>query len=312
MRLIWVLLLALPVLAQQFPGTGLLADFASKAYYLYAPSNPAGNEVVAYKSADLVKWEGPTPVFRLPDGSWANPAQGIRNPEVQIYRGRYYLFVTFGNQEQIIAKPPESWRLNTRRGTQVFVGDSPLGPFGAVGANESQTPRDFVAMDGTLYVEGDLAYLVYVHDWSQQIDATIEAVRLKADLSPAAEDALYLFKSSDAPWLRLERATSRNPRYYVGGGPSLWRTRTGGLVMLWSSLHGAKPAIAVARSATGKIRGPWRQVGTLLTDLGPQTSVFRAFDGRLMLMVQRPPTDPKPGIRLFELEEAGATLRLKP
>ena len=307
-------MLALPGLAQQFPGTGLLADPASRAYYLYAASNPAGDEVVAYKSTDLAKWDGPSPVFRLPEGSWANPAQGIRNPEVHVYRGRYYLFATLGNQDQIIAKPPESWRLNTRRGTQIFVSDSPLGPFAAVAAsgNESQTPRDFVAADGTLYREGDLPYLVYVHDWSQQIDATIEAVRMRTDLSAPVEEALHLFKSSDAPWLRMERATSRNPRYYVGGGPCLWRTSGGGLVMLWSSLRGGKPAVAAARSVTGKVRGPWRQVSTLLTDSGPQMSVFRAFDGRLMLMVQRPPTDPKPGFRLLELEDTGASLRIKP
>ena len=76
-------------------------------------------------------------------------------------------------------------------------------------------------------MEGDLAYLVYVHDWTQLVDATIEAVRLKADLSAPVEDALYLFKASDAPWLQQQTTTSRDPRYYVAGGPFLYRTRNG-------------------------------------------------------------------------------------
>jgi hypothetical protein len=317
-----LLSLVLPLLAQQPPKTGLtlaglslpgasiLTDTDSRAYYLYSTSESPGSGVVAYKSQDLAKWEGPFPVFKPPDGSWANTSEGLRNPEVHHYRGRYYLLVTLAASGQVIAKPPESWRVNTRQGTQIFVSDSPLGPFTAIpgSVDKSHTPENFVAQDGTLYVEGDLAYLVYVHDWTQVVDATIEAVRLKADLSVSVEDALHLFKASDAPWLQQQTAASREPRYYEAGEPFLYRTRSGSLVMIWSSAFGGKSAITVARSVTGKVRGPWKQADTLLRDGSLPGTIFSAFDGRLMMAVHQP----QARVRLVELTDAGDTLRLKP
>lgn len=318
-------MLALPLLAQPqpkpartladlaLPGAGILADRDSRAYYLYSSRESPGAEVAAYKSQDLVNWDGPFSVFKIPEGSWASPAEGLRNPEVHNYRGRYYLLVTLANRAQVIARPPESWRLNTRQGTQVFAADSPLGPFAAIpgAANGPHTPEDFVALDGTLYVEGDLPYLVYAHDWTQVVDASIEAVRLKADLSAPVEEARYLFKASDAPWLRQQGATSRNPRYYPAGGPSLHRTRNGSLIMIWSGTFNGRSAVTVARSLTGSVRGPWRQAQTLLRGYGGQGTLFHAFDGRLMLLVNRPAERGPGGAVLMELVDAGDTVRLK-
>ena len=48
-------------------------------------------------------------------------------PEVHRYRGRYYLFVTLTSTQTLptpAGRPP-----NVRRGTEILVGDSPLGPF---------------------------------------------------------------------------------------------------------------------------------------------------------------------------------------
>ena len=320
-----LLSLVLPLLSQQQPRTGLtlsglslrgssvLADTDSRAYYLYSTSESPGSAVVAYKSQDLAKWEGPFPVFKPPEGSWASAADGLRNPEVHPYRGRYYLLITLAASAQVIAKPPESWRVNSRQGTEIFVSDSPLGPFTAIagGANKSHTPENFVALDGTLYVEGDLAYLVYVHDWTQVVDATIEAVRLKADLSAPVEDALHLFKASDAPWIQQQTTTSRDPRYYAAGGPFLYRTRNGSLVMIWSSTFSGKSAITVARSVTGKVRGPWKQADTLLRDGSLPGTIFTTFDGRLMMAVHQPAERAGAKVRLVELTDAGDTLRLK-
>ncbi len=290
----------------------LLADADSRTYYLY--TSTADGAAVSYRSKDLLKWDGPGAPFRVPPGSWASPAQGARDPEVHAYRGRYYLFATLANEQNVSRKPPESWRVNTKRGVQVFVGDSPEGPFAPVpaSANKPHTPEDFVALDGTLFVDGDLAYLIYVHDWTQVIDANIEAVHLKADLTAPAEEPVYLFKASDAPWLKLQTAASKDPRYYVAGGPSLYRTRNGSLVMLWSGLRNGKSAVALARSLTGTVRGPWRQSATLLSDDSAPGSLFKTFDGRLMLLVRQPGQGETARARLVELEDTGDTLRIKP
>ena len=318
--------LALPLLAQPPAGTRLklpgipardasiLADADSRTYYLYAsPEAPAGG-VVAYTSKDLTTWEGPTSVFQVPAETWAKPAEGVRGPRVYAYRGKYYLFATLFNSDSIIAKPPDSWRLNTTRGTLVFVSELPQGPFSAVpaGANKPYTPADFVALGGSLYIEGDIAWLVYVHDWTQVVDAAIEAVRLKADLSAPAEAPIYLFKASDAPWLQQQTAASREPRYYPAGGPFIHRTRNGSLIMIWSSPRNGKSAVTVARSVTGKVRGPWTQDATLLSDDSAQATVFKAFDGRLMMLVHQPAVGGAPRAKFVELEDVGDTVRLKP
>jgi hypothetical protein len=318
-------LLALPLLAQP-SGTGLklpaipardasiLADADSRTYYLYAsPETPAG-EVVAYKSKDLLTWEGPASVFQVPSENWAKPADGVRDPRVFAYRGKYYLFATLSNSDGGIAKPPASWRVTTARGTEVFVAESPQGPFRAVpnAANKPYTPSDFVALGGSLYIEGDLAWLVYVHDWTQVIDSTIDALRLKADLSAPVEDPVYLFEASDAPWFQEQKAASREPRYYRAGGPFVYRTRTGSLILIWSGQRNGKSAVTVARSVTGKVRGPWKQGATLLSDDSAQPTVFKTFDGRLMMAVHQPAAAGGAMMKLVELEDVGDTVRLKP
>jgi hypothetical protein len=320
-----LMLLSLPMQAQQ-AGTGLklagipardpsiLADTDSKTYSLYTSAETPAAGVVVYQSKDLATWQGAMPVFQVPQGTWANPAQGALDPEVHAYRGRYYLFATLSNSDKVIKQPPESWRVNSMRGVQVFASDSPKGPFAAVSpsADGPYTPGGFVALDGTLYVEGDLAYMVYIHDWTQQVDANIEAIRLKADLSAPLDEALYLYKGSDAPWLRLQTTTSRDPRYYVAGGPFLYRTRNKSLVMIWSAPRNGKSTVTVARSVTGNVRGPWRQGSTLLTDDSAQGSIFRTFDGRLMMVVHQPAEGPQARARLVELEDIGNTVRVKP
>jgi hypothetical protein len=325
------LLLALPLLAQQAAGpslklpdipardAGILADADSRTYHLYVSADPSraapdSGDVMVYRSRDLLHWEGPSSAFRVPDESWGNPKQGARNPSVYAYRGRYYLLATLFHIDKIIARPPDSWRVNTMQGTQIFVSDSPEGPFAPLpnSAGKPHTPPDFVALGGTLYVEGDLAYLVYVHDWTQIVDATVEAVRLKADLSVPAEDAIHLFKASDAPWLPLQTAAAKEPRYYVAGGPFLHRTKSGSLLLIWSSLKNGKSAIIVARSVTGKLRGPWQQTGTLLADGSVPGTIFQTFDGRLLMIVHQPAGDGTDRARLVELADSGDTLRLKP
>jgi hypothetical protein len=222
------------------------------------------------------------------------------------------LFATLFNENKIVQKPPDSWRTTTMRGVQVFTGDRPEGPFTATGtAEKPYTPAEFIAQDGTLYVEGDLAHLVYVHDWTQQVDANIEANLLKADLTAPAGQAIYLFKGSDAPWLHQKTTTSRDPRYYPVGGPFLYRTRNRSLVMAWSAPRNGKTAVALARSLTGQLRGPWRQAGMLLAEDNTAGSIFRSFDGRLMMVVRQPAEGSKTRARLVELEDIGDSIRVK-
>ena len=344
MRKEWLmLLLTIPLLAQSPAAkTGLklsdfrvhdpciLADQASRTYYLYTAigakatgQNRAG--VVTYKSKDLSSWEGPHIVFTVPDGLWADPAHGVWAPEVHAYRGKYYLFATLLNNDQIIDKPPASWRNTTRRATQIFVSDSPEGAFVRLG-DKPVAPEDFMTLDGTLFVEDGVPYMVYAHEWVQLIDGTMEAIPLREDLSAAAGEPFYLFKASDAPWLLDNQRVSKEPRHYVTDGPYFHRTRNGKLVMIWSSWK-SDPSEAkrlkvppqrqtvymetLAYSLSGKLRGPWRQAEPLLSDDTGHGMIFRTFDNRLMMVAHQPTMSPDSRARLVELEDTGDSIRVK-
>ena len=105
---------------------------------------------------------------------------------------------------------------------------------------------------GTLFVEGDVPYMVYAHEWLQMLDGTMEAVRLKPDLSAAAHQPFYLFKASDAPWLQDQQKVTKKNRTYVTDGPELYRTKTGKLLMIWSSYREGLYVETIAHSITGK------------------------------------------------------------
>lgn len=291
-----------------------------KTYYLYTatsgfttannlPTRRAG--VLAYRSQNLKTWEGPELVFEVPDGTWANPYHGAWAPEVHEYKGRYYLFVTLHNRDEIIARPPEVWRINHRRGTTIAVADHPAGPFRLLRTDGPYPPADFMTLDGTLYIDPEgQPWMVYAHEWIQIIDGTFEAIRLRDDLSGTLGSPVYLFKASDGPWWNEARLVSRKERIYVSDGPQLFRTRTGQLLMLWSSHTPQEGYVqAVARSRSGQVQGPWEQLGILIGNDSGHGMLFRSFDGRLLLTLHHPFGR---GSRayLYQIEDEGSHLRV--
>ena len=295
----------------------ILADAASRTYYLYTsvtsgalPRGQAG--VVAYTSQDMKTWDGPQVVFTVPADGWANPAHGAWAPEVHLYQGKYYLFVTLHNRDTIIAEPPESWKVTHMRGTQIFVSDAPTGPFVAM-ADRPTPSEDFMTLDGTLFVEDGQPWIVYCHEWIQVINGTFEAMRLKPDLSATVGEPVLLFRASDAPWITPWQVKPDDPpREFVSDGCFFYRTQTGKLLMLWSSWQeNGKYAEAVAYSLSGRLVGPWRQAEPLLTDDSGHGMIFNTFDGRLMLVVHRPTMSPQSRARLHELEDTGDGLKIK-
>jgi len=82
--------------------------------------------------------------------------------------------------------------------------------------------------------------------------------------------------------------------------------------MIWSSF-GEKHTytVGIAYSTSGKVTGPWRQMDEpLLAIDGGHGMIFRTFDDRLVMPIHQP-NDGKIRMRLFELEDAGTTLRIK-
>ena len=297
----------------------ILVDKATHTYFLYtSASAPMTVEhrggTLMYKSPDLITWQGPYTVFVCPDGSWADPPQRAWAPEVHLYKGRYYLFTTLHNPDRPIPKRNlDTPRKLFMRSTIIAVADSPEGPFKMMKLDAPITPENFTVLDGTLFVEKGRPWMVYAHEWGQKGDGTMEALPLKDDLSAADGPPIHLFKASDAPWINERAVPDTRLANYVTDGPELFRTKTGQLLMLWSSYESMPGNYesyveTVARSKSGELKGPWVQLPPLVRNDSGHGMLFHSFDGKLLLVVLQPFQDSRS--KIYEVEDMGNRLRI--
>jgi len=289
----------------------ILADKKTKTYYAVAatraPDKPGFRNagVQAYMSKDLIIWEGPNVIFQVPDDLWGDiPIKAVWAPELHAYNGKYYLFLTFDTDSKL-SEQRRDWLPRVRRSSQVLVADSPLGPYKPF-QNHSTLPIDMMTLDGTLWVEGGIPYMVFSHEWVQITDGAIEFVRLKEDLSEPVGEPKRLFQGSDAPWAR------KSPEWgcWVTDGPYLYRSKSGNLFMVWSTFSKTGYTTGVAISDSGKVAGPWRQQPeSLYSADGGHAMIFKRFDGQLMMVLHSPNKNVERA-KLFELEDTGETLRI--
>jgi beta-xylosidase len=280
----------------------ILADAASKTYYLVGS---AGRSVRAYTSVDLANWQGPQIIFTAPQDIWGDiPVAGIWAPELHAYRGKYYLFLTFDTRH-LLAEQWRNWLPRVTRGSQVLVADAPGGPFQPF-QSRSTLPPDMMTLDGTLWVEDGVPYMVFCHEWVQIKDGTVEYVRLKDDLSETVGEPTRLFDGSDAPWNQKGRQRGD----HVTDAPFLHRGKTGKLYMIWAGFSTTGYTEGIAISASGKLAGPWtQQAEPLYTNDGGHGMLFPTFDGKLMMVLHAPNgRDARP--HLFEMGDTGETLKI--
>lgn len=275
-------------------------------YYLFgttdtdAWSGPGGG-FDCYRSRDLETWEGPIPAFRPGPEFWG--ATNFWAPEAHGFRGKYYLFASF--------KAPKRYR-----GTQILVADAPEGPYTPL-TDGPVTPPDWECLDGTLAIDSwGEPWIVFCHEWVQVANGAVYAMPLSGDLKQVIGKPIFLFNASEAAWVTHPAwpdASSPN-RFptYVTDGPFLYRTITGRLLMLWSSMGPKGYAMGLARSTSGEIKGPWEQFDQpLWEEDGGHGMVFKAFDGRLFVSLHRPNQTPFERACFFELVDEGDTLRLR-
>lgn len=290
----------------------ILADEKTKTYYAISSGRAEAREgfrnssVRAFTSKDLVNWEGPHTIFQTPNNIWGDvEITGIWAPEMQFYKGKYYLFLTF-NTETLLAEQWRDWLPRVKRASQILVGDSPLGPFKSF-QNKPSLPADMMTLDATLWVEDNVPYSVFAHEWVQIKDGTIEMIRLKDDLSETIGEPKKLFDGSAAPWAR------KSPQWscWVTDGPFLYKSKSGKLFMIWSSFSDTGYTTGVAVSASGKLAGPWKQQAEpIFSADGGHPMLFKRFDGQLMMVLHSPNKQVERG-KLFEIEDTGETLRIK-
>lgn len=281
----------------------ILADPASHTYYFVGP---AGRSIRQYKSKDLKHWEGPTTIFTVPEGFWGDTRiNGIWAPELHYYNGKYYIFCTFDTSEKF-SEQWRNWNANggrVKRGSQILWSDSPEGPFHAF-APHSTMPVDMMTIDGTLWVEDGVPYMVYCHEWVQITDGAVGYVRLKPDLSDIDGEPRNLFRASyvNHTW---GQPIPPEGSGYVTDGPYLYKGKTGKLYMVWTTNN----SCGIAISDSGKIAGPWRQQDEPLLVNAGHAMICTSFEGQLMLVLHAPywgETHPK----IYDLEDTGETLKV--
>lgn len=241
-------------------------------YYLYGTRGPTcwgkADGFDVYVGKDLENWDGPFEIFHNDGSFWAD--RNYWAPEVFRYREQFFLMASFKAEGR-------------RRGTQILVSDSPAGPFIPV-SDDPVTPGNWECLDGTFYVEDDQPYMVFCHEHRQVVDGEICMIPLTADLKSAAGKPELLFRASQCPYVE-----SIEQGHLVTDGPFLYRCAQGELLMLWSTFGTEGYLLAVARSESGRIKGPWIQDEKPLFEKdGGHGMIFNGLDGKIYLTLHAP------------------------
>lgn len=241
-----------------------------------------------YVSEDLENWSDPIEVLDSTKYGLNNEVNWA--PEVHVYKGKYYMFASFTQN-------------NGRRGTYCLKADSPLGPF-VPHSNGPLTPEEWVCIDGSLYIEDDKPYLVFCHEHVQTIDGGMCYVELSDDLTHSIGEPTTMFYASEPDWVK-EKIEGV---HYITDGPFMYRTKSGTLLMLWSTAVNDKYAECVVRYNEGTIKGTFEHLEPLIDDDGGHGMLFNSFDGSLMLTFHTPNRTDYERPEFIPLEDCGDCL----
>ena len=286
-------------------------DQKSKTYYL------TGTGGRLYTSKDLKMWTGPYKIIDL-TGTWMD-SLWVAAAEIHKFGDKYYLAGTWSDHTTLIEAVPRRYNV-PRNQTQLLVANSPEGPFKplVVEYDFCLGPEDWDIIDGTLYQENDTTYMVFVHEWTQIIDGTIDFMPLSKDLTRRTDGPTTIFRASEAAWSKEmnsigEATFGMKMPGWVTDGPQLFRTQTGKLGILWSSWGEHRYAQGVAYSISGSIKGPWLQEPEAFKgDNSGHGMIFTTFEGKQLFIIhhaeEREPRKPQ----LYEIDDSGDKLVLGP
>jgi hypothetical protein len=285
----------------------ILADKKTEMYYM------TGSGGWMWKSKDLKYWSGPYWVVEIDTNSWMGSRPSIWAAEFHQYKGKYYYFATFTNEQIKIDTVREN--IIPRRASHVLVSNNPDGPYVPM-ADPTYLPADAPTLDGTLWVEDGTPYMIYCGEWLQNWNGTMSKIELKPDLSGSVGESDTLFRAFDSPWSRELNSAGDTVPSKVTDGPWLFETQTGKLGMLWTSWVHSIYTQGVAYSESGKLDGPWIQQEKPITppNFG-HGMLFRTLEGKLLMSVHSHRNVDGRYIRypnLFEVDDSGDKLVLGP
>ncbi len=287
----------------------IYCDKTTGTYYL------TGTGGRLYKSKDLKMWTGPYSIINL-EGTWMD---GLFVAAAEIFKigNKYYLAGTWSDHSTLIQVVPRRYNV-PRNQTQLLVADSPEGPFKPLVAEKEFClgPEDWDIIDGTLYEENDTTYMVFVHEWTQLIDGTMDFMPLSKDLTHRTAEPTTIFRASEAQWSKEmngigEATFGLKMPGWVTDGPQMFRTKTGKLGMLWSSWGVQRYAQGVAYSASGTIHGPWIQEQEAFKgDNSGHGMLFTTFEGKRLFIIHHSEGNGPRKPQIYEVDDSGDKLIL--
>lgn len=264
-------------------------------YYLYGTrAKNFGKETGGfdvYTSTDLKNWSEPEECFNSEKNKLNRQVNWA--PEVHKYKGSYYMFATFTKESGL-------------RGVYILKADSPQGEF-RLHSKGAVTPNEWECLDGTLYISktGE-PYLVFCHEHTQIIDGTVCYIKLNEELTESVGEPKLIFAGSSPEW------ADKKPEgeHYITDGPFMYRTKSGELLLIWSTFINHQYAQCVAKSENGEIDGDFVHLPPLITNDGGHGMIFSTGE-KLMLTFHTPNQTnyERPAFR--ELEDRGEDLILK-
>ena len=224
-----------------------------------------------YISEDLENWSEPVECFNSEKYGLNRGANWA--PEIHEYKGRYYMFATFMQE-------------NGLRGTYSLCSDSLLGPFVPL-SKGALTPTDWECLDGTLYVGDDGApYLVFCHEHTQILDGTICYAPLSENLDCLTSEVVTLFNASSCKW-SAPIISKDGKQHFVTDGPFMYRSKTGELFMIWSTIVSGKYAECVVKFKNGTLGLELEHLTPLLDSDGGHGMIFS--DGKELYFTYHTP-----------------------
>jgi hypothetical protein len=288
----------------------IFPDEKTRTYYL------TGSGGRFYRSQDLKAWSSVGNQIIDLTGTWMS-GLFVAAPEIHRIGDKYYYAGTWSDHSTLIQAVPRRYNV-PRNQTQLLVADAPEGPYKPLVAARDFClgPENWDIIDGTLYQEDGTTYLVFVHEWTQLIDGTMDYMPLSMDLTHRTAEPTTIFRASEAAWSKEmnsigEATFGLKMPGWVTDGPQLFHTRTGKLGMLWSSWGEHRYAQGVAYSSSGSIKGPWVQEKEAFKgDNSGHGMLFTTFEGKRLFIVHHAEETGSRKPQLYEVDDSGDKLIL--
>ena len=243
-----------------------------------------------YTSDDLVNWSEPKECFNSDEFKLNTEVNWA--PEVHKYNDSYYMLATF-------TKP------NNLRGTYILKSDKPEGPF-IPHSNGAVTPYEWECLDGTLFIQNGKPYIVFCREHTRIIDGTVCYAELSEDLKTRITEPVTLFSGSSPFW------ADKKPEgeHYITDGPFMFRTKSGTLLMIWSTFIKSSYIEACVRFKDGVLNNNFEHLDPIITDDGGHGMIFSA-NNKLYLTFHSPNQTDYERVRLVEIQDTGNSISVK-